>query len=82
MFYRDHDILFELILMEDVRFPKTISSEAKDFLSKLLIKAPADRLGGGPEDAEWGSFFVKLDGTQEIAVTFSAFYFYCPELLV
>ena len=52
MFIRDHDILFELILMEDVRFPKTISSEAKDFLSKLLIKAPADRLGGGPEDAE------------------------------
>ena len=51
-FCRDHDILFELILMEDVRFPKTISSEAKDFLSKLLIKAPADRLGGGPEDAE------------------------------
>ena len=51
-FYRDHDILFELILMEDVRFPKTISSEAKDFLSKLLIKTPADRLGGGPEDAE------------------------------
>ena len=49
---RDHDILFELILMEDVRFPKTISSEAKDFLSKLLIKTPADRLGGGPEDAE------------------------------
>ena len=52
MFIRDHDILFELILMEDVRFPKTISSEAKDFLSKLLIKTPADRLGGGPEDAE------------------------------
>jgi RAC serine/threonine-protein kinase len=49
---RDHDILFELILMEDVRFPKTISSEAKDFLSKLLIKIPADRLGGGPEDAD------------------------------
>ena len=52
VYHRDHDILFELILMEDVRFPKTISSEAKDFLSKLLIKTPADRLGGGPEDAE------------------------------
>ena len=51
-FCRDHDILFELILMEDVRFPKTISSEAKDFLSKLPIKTPVDRLGGGPEDAE------------------------------
>ena len=59
-FCRDHDILFELILMEDVRFPKTISSEAKDFLSKLLIKTPVDRLGGGPEDAEWDLSIFKV----------------------
>ena len=48
---RDHDILFELILMEEVRFPKTISSEAKDLLGGLLVKEPLRRLGGGPEDA-------------------------------
>lgn len=50
-FSRDHDILFELILMEEVRFPKTISSEAKDLLGGLLVKDPLRRLGGGPEDA-------------------------------
>lgn len=26
---RDHDILFELILVEEVRFPRTLSAEAK-----------------------------------------------------
>jgi len=49
---RDHDILFELILMEEVRFPKTITAEAKDLLGGLLIKDPLKRLGGGPEDAQ------------------------------
>jgi len=48
---RDHDILFELILMEEVRFPRTISDEAKDLLGGLLVKEPLRRLGGGPEDA-------------------------------
>lgn len=45
---RDHDILFELILMEEVRFPKTLSSEAKDLLGGLLIKDPLRRLGVVP----------------------------------
>jgi len=48
---RDHDILFELILMDEVRFPRTLSTEAKDLLGGLLIKDPLRRLGGGPEDA-------------------------------
>lgn len=48
---RDHDVLFALILMEEVKFPKSISPEAKDLLSGLLIKDPTKRLGGGPEDA-------------------------------
>lgn len=48
---RDHDILFELILMEEVRFPKTISAEAKDLLGGLLVKDPENRLGGGAEDS-------------------------------
>ncbi|XP_018326395.1 RAC serine/threonine-protein kinase isoform X1 [Agrilus planipennis] len=48
---RDHDVLFTLIIMEDVKFPKTLSGEAKDLLSGLLIKDPTRRLGGGPDDA-------------------------------
>lgn len=48
---RDHDILFERILIEEVKFPKTLSIEAKNLLNCLLIKDPKKRLGGGPEDA-------------------------------
>lgn len=47
---RDHDVLFERILLEEVRFPRTLSQEAKDLLSGLLAKDPHKRLGGGPED--------------------------------
>jgi RAC serine/threonine-protein kinase len=47
---RDHDVLFTLIMVEDVKFPKTISNEAKSLLSGLLEKTPQKRLGGGPED--------------------------------
>lgn len=49
---RDHDVLFTLILMEDVRFPRNLSPEAKSLLSGLLVKNPQQRLGGGPEDAK------------------------------
>lgn len=38
--------------MEDVKFPRTLSSEAKDLLAGLLIKNPARRLGGGPDDVK------------------------------
>ncbi|XP_075232869.1 AKT serine/threonine protein kinase [Lycorma delicatula] len=48
----DHDVLFTLILMEEVRFPRTISNEARGLLSGLLIKDPNRRLGGGPDDAQ------------------------------
>ena len=51
IYCRDHDILFELILMEEVRFPRTLSAEVKELLGGLLIKEPLNRLGGGPEDA-------------------------------
>lgn len=47
---RDHDVLFELIIMEEVKFPRTLSQEAKDLLSGLLAKDPHKRLGGGPDD--------------------------------
>jgi RAC serine/threonine-protein kinase len=49
---RDHDILFELILVEEVKFPRTLSAEAKSLLSGLLIKDPKRRLGGGVDDAK------------------------------
>ncbi|KAL1131989.1 hypothetical protein AAG570_011599 [Ranatra chinensis] len=49
---KDHDVLFTLILMEEVKFPRSISSQAKDLLSGLLVKDPNKRLGGGPYDAE------------------------------
>ncbi|XP_076041112.1 AKT serine/threonine protein kinase [Oratosquilla oratoria] len=48
---RDHDKLFKLIVSEDVRFPRTISQEARDMLKGLLVKDPLRRLGGGPGDA-------------------------------
>lgn len=49
---RDHDVLFTLILMEDVKFPRNISPEAKSLLSGLLAKVPKDRLGGGKDDVK------------------------------
>uniref|UniRef100_A0A8B9LPU1 non-specific serine/threonine protein kinase n=1 Tax=Astyanax mexicanus TaxID=7994 RepID=A0A8B9LPU1_ASTMX len=49
---QDHEKLFELILMEEIRFPRTLSPEAKDLLAGLLQKDPKQRLGGGPEDAK------------------------------
>ncbi|XP_050085878.1 RAC-gamma serine/threonine-protein kinase isoform X1 [Anopheles aquasalis] len=49
---RDHDILFTLILMEEVKFPRQISANARSLLSGLLVKNPKQRLGGGQEDAK------------------------------
>jgi RAC serine/threonine-protein kinase len=48
----DHEVMFELILVEDVRFPSKMSQEARDVLTGLLIKDPYRRLGGGPDDAK------------------------------
>jgi len=49
---RDQSVLFELILLDQVRFPSSLSPFAKDFLKGLLTKDPTKRLGGGPKDAE------------------------------
>merc|ERR1712106_884845 len=65
-FDRDHDILFELILIEEVRFPKNLSRDAKDLLGGLLVKDPTKRLGGGPEDAravKGHPFFAPINWT-------------------
>ncbi|KAG5681604.1 hypothetical protein PVAND_011020 [Polypedilum vanderplanki] len=47
---RDHDILFKQIMMDDVKFRRPVSSEAKSLLTGLLEKSPQKRLGGGPDD--------------------------------
>ncbi|KAM6911366.1 RAC-beta serine/threonine-protein kinase-like isoform 2-T3 [Lycodopsis pacificus] len=49
---QDHERLFELILMEEIRFPRNLSPEAKSLLAGLLKKDPKQRLGGGPNDAK------------------------------
>uniref|UniRef100_A0A9J8DBG1 non-specific serine/threonine protein kinase n=1 Tax=Cyprinus carpio carpio TaxID=630221 RepID=A0A9J8DBG1_CYPCA len=49
---QDHEKLFELILMGEIRFPRTLGPEAKSLLSGLLQKDPKQRLGGGPDDAK------------------------------
>lgn len=48
---QDHEIMFENILVEEVRFPRQISTEARNLLGGLLVKDPVKRLGGGPDDA-------------------------------
>nr|XP_014284942.1 RAC serine/threonine-protein kinase isoform X2 [Halyomorpha halys] len=72
---KDHDVLFTLILMEEVKFPRSISSEARDLLGGLLVKDPNRRLGGGPDDAKdikahvffssinWTDLYQKKDPT-------------------
>ncbi|XP_057334417.1 RAC serine/threonine-protein kinase isoform X2 [Microplitis mediator] len=63
---RDHEKLFTLILLEEVKFPKAVSNEAKDLLGGLLIKDPSRRLGGGPDDAKdimYHAFFSSINWT-------------------
>ncbi|XP_039756998.1 RAC serine/threonine-protein kinase [Pararge aegeria] len=48
---RDHDKLFELIVEEEVRFPRALSAPCRALLAALLCKEPARRLGAGPDDA-------------------------------
>ncbi|KAK3802703.1 hypothetical protein RRG08_001966 [Elysia crispata] len=49
---KDHDVLFELILVQNVKFPRNLSEEAKSLLSGLLVKKPRERLGGSEADVE------------------------------
>nr|QCW06540.1 serine/threonine kinase AKT [Pinctada imbricata] len=49
---RDHDVLFELILLQQVKFPRTLSDDATSLLSGLLVKNPKERLGGSEEDVK------------------------------
>ncbi|XP_059614945.1 RAC serine/threonine-protein kinase [Phlebotomus argentipes] len=63
---RDHDVLFALILMEEVRFPRNISQEARSLLTGFLAKIPSQRLGGGPDDVkeiQAHPFFASINWT-------------------
>ena len=79
---RDHDVLFELILIEEVRFPRTLSCEARDLLYGLLRKDPARRFGGGPDDSKEIMYHVFFRGVnwQEVLekkVSFGEIKFEC-----
>ncbi|CAI4223051.1 unnamed protein product [Auanema sp. JU1783] len=68
---KDHQKLFQLIMAGELRFPSKLSPEAKNLLSGLLVKEPANRLGGGTDDAleicqhpffnglDWGRLYRK-----------------------
>ncbi|XP_061595303.1 RAC-beta serine/threonine-protein kinase-like [Cololabis saira] len=63
---QDHERLFELILMEEIRFPRNLTPEARGLLAGLLKKDPKQRLGGGPEDAKevkGHKFFTSISWT-------------------
>ncbi|KAL7878237.1 hypothetical protein AOLI_G00092110 [Acnodon oligacanthus] len=61
---QDHERLFELILMEEIRFPRSLSPDAKSLLAGLLKKDPKQRLGGSSDDAKevmGHKFFVSIN---------------------
>uniref|UniRef100_A0A3B3SMT8 non-specific serine/threonine protein kinase n=1 Tax=Paramormyrops kingsleyae TaxID=1676925 RepID=A0A3B3SMT8_9TELE len=61
---QDHERLFEQILMEEIRFPRNLSPEARALLAGLLKKDPKQRLGGCPDDAKevmTHKFFVSIN---------------------
>ncbi|XP_017083530.1 RAC serine/threonine-protein kinase [Drosophila eugracilis] len=63
---RDHDVLFTLILVEEVKFPRNITDEAKNLLAGLLAKDPKKRLGGGKDDVkeiQAHPFFASINWT-------------------
>ncbi|XP_034946325.1 RAC serine/threonine-protein kinase [Chelonus insularis] len=66
----DHEKLFTLILLEEVKFPRAISNEARDLLGGLLKKDPNKRLGGGPNDGKDimnHAFFSSIDWADLVA---------------
>ena len=61
---RNHEVLFDLILHEEIRLPATLGSSAKDLLSNMLNKDPRFRLGGGERDGREvmeHPFFFQID---------------------
>ena len=61
---RNHEDLFKQIMVEDVKFPRNISNEAKSLLGGFLEKNPQKRLGGGIDDVKEimaHPFFVNIN---------------------
>jgi RAC serine/threonine-protein kinase len=61
---REHERLFELILSGRPRLPTQSSEESRSLLTGLLIKNPAERLGGSESDAReimQHPFFASID---------------------
>lgn len=59
-------MLFTLILVEEVKFPRSITDEAKNLLAGLLAKDPKKRLGGGKDDVkeiQAHPFFASINWT-------------------
>jgi serine/threonine protein kinase len=48
----DNNKMHQRIIAAEPRIPDNLSLDAVDFLSKLLVKNPEKRLGGGNDDAE------------------------------
>jgi serine/threonine protein kinase len=44
--------MYRAILNDEVRFPASMSPNAKDLITRLLSKDPAKRLGAGPDDGK------------------------------
>lgn len=49
---RNRETMFEKIKNADLTFPAHVSENARNLLSRLLVRDPSQRLGSGEEDAE------------------------------
>ena len=61
---KNHEVLFDLILHEEIRLPDLLSPVAKDILTQILQKDPRKRLGGGERDGrdvQEHPFFAPID---------------------
>lgn len=63
---QDHERLFELILMEEIRFPKNLAPEAKALLAGLLKKDPKQRYKCRVAD---GCLYIKIKKKKTYYVT-------------
>jgi serine/threonine protein kinase len=48
---RNRETMFDKIMKAEITFPQQMSMDAKDILSKLLVRDPQQRLGSGEGDA-------------------------------
>ena len=61
---RNRETMFEKIMKAELNFPPFMSENAKNLLSRLLIRDPKERLGSGERDAielKEHPFFQEMD---------------------